>query len=632
MPDLLDPSFDREVPGLLSQRLRLVYPFRVPRSELSGVAGKLENSGIWKAGDLNEEFRKEMLDSASSFVFGAMSHDAPPYYFRNEATFDMSGERSSTRKAGPRYSCFLNGDHGIRWLLHQVRREHNSKVKDRDRPTITQFEVNKTHAAEIFLNPFGCGVVTLTLERLLPPNTSWGDLLDFVYHISHIRRRPPLIWREDPTQQLAQITFLPAGMTPTGALNAFTEEGLVVGSGPSSALASALQTNAPFTMGALFRELIAPISHVVAGEQGQFMVYSVVEFDHTADFSDPAPFLPPLCVMAQLEEASHPPTVPGQEIVETLASTTRHLVGASSMGVVHFVARQFPRSIDYDEDRAPRLLVKYFASTLAAYFQLVGVNAYQGLSVAILSKPAPDTPKGGDEVVSLSREVSHFTASANLALINRREAHNRYYHCLRRACHVEAALLALQRSLRDISLAQKTHNQSRALSAIQEIQDDLRESDSRLGNLELFIILVYSIEMANIFGELTQARHGNSLAVAATGVFVAFFLVLLLVKHWPGWLHPWMPEKDGNRHRRWMRVALAFLFAYFLALLAPQFARNWQRPSETPPRSKSDSATPAKQDTEKSTPLRIEQPAAPESPVPQSVGKPSVEPSNARKE
>ena len=198
----------------------------------------------------------------------------------------------------------------------------------------------------------------------------------------------------------------------------------------------------------------------------------------------------------------------------------------------------------------------------------------------------------------LADELSWFVAAANLTIINRRDSHNRFHERLRRVYRTEAGMLALHRTLRDLGRSLETHQQSAALQLLQEAlgrlnetqkllhetQKELHHSEQRQGNLELFIVLVYVVEMAHALGEMTAAKHGYSIALAAVGTAIALLLVVLIVKKRPGWLHVWLGEK------RLVPIALGCLLVYFAALLAPAAVPSLRigppeaaRPAETVP-------------------------------------------------
>ena len=189
-----DAAFlQRPSAGVISQRLRLVYPFRIGREQLGRARELLTGGGMWTAGELNEEYRKEMLEGASDFVFGALRDGKPEHYYCHEASFRTTNERDARKSPGASYRGFLNGDHGIKWLVNPLGKAEDGKVKDRARPRSEKFWVDRKHGAELFLNPFGSGVLSIALVRELPEEPSWADLLGFVYHLSHIKRRSPLI-------------------------------------------------------------------------------------------------------------------------------------------------------------------------------------------------------------------------------------------------------------------------------------------------------------------------------------------------------------------------------------------------------------------------------------------------------
>ena len=580
-----DPAFAAPPPAqLLSHRLRLLYPFRVPRAELPHIAAALTQKGLWvHQPELNEELRKEMTEAASDFVFGALRDQPAPYYFQHRATFDTANERHTSNTPGALYELFLNGDKGEAWISERKKAlEPRKDGKRSTPPAVAAFFVDRKHHAEIFLNPFGCGILSLTLIRDLPAQPQpWADTLDFAYNLSHLKRRTPMLWRAKPD---SPALTLPA---PDELKRAHAEDDWVRSCSTETRppLERAATANSPFTLPELFDALLAPIAPQLAGTQGQFSIYSVLEFAPKADLADPA-FLPALRAMAQLEEGAHPPTVHDARSLETICLTNRHLAAGTPMGMVHFVARQFPGDTnDFDRGRAARVLVKYFATSLAAYFQAQALQGYQRAAAELLRSGAP-APAA---LAALSGEVNLFAVQANLELVNRREAHNLYYACLRRAFRLAPTLQALQQPLRDASAALESHQQTATLAAVHaaqtaigKAQHDLEENEGRLGNLELFIVLVYILEMAHIFGEFTLAAHGYSLAAALSGMTLALLLMLLVVKGWPAPLFHLLGRHPKTAHARWTRAALATLVLYVLALLAPLHFHQLQKPHPAP--------------------------------------------------
>lgn len=214
-----------------------------------------------------------------------------PYYFQHHATFDTPNERHS-KKNGARFECFLNGDHGETWIS-QRQQPPKKDQKRASPPAVAAFFVDPKHHAEVFLNPFGCGILSLTLIRNLPPHPQpWADTLDFAYHLSHIKRRTPILWRVKPDS--------PA-LTPPDPDEGAWVQSLQLENRPS--LERAATANSPFTLPELFDALLEPIASQLAGTQGQFSIYSVLEFASEADLAHPA-FLPALRAMAQLEESA----------------------------------------------------------------------------------------------------------------------------------------------------------------------------------------------------------------------------------------------------------------------------------------------------------------------------------------
>lgn len=418
------------------------------------------------------------------------------------------------------------------------------------------------------------------------PQPLWGDLLDFVYHLSHIKRRASVNWlAAEPgfhiTGDIRQVEVFPKGIESThSATGHFDTHGLLPGA-LTDALTTAAIFGEPFAWSAIFRQLIAPIRGHIGGEQGQFMMYSVVEFSaQGADFSVDSSYEGALVSMSELEEGSHTPQSPAQAARRVEKLSNRH-IAATPMGVAHFVSRQSDEDRHtgqpgYEGERAARLMVNFFASILAAYFQWIGLRHYERLAARCLA------PLGSlDRLKLLAREFTWFSASANLTQINRRDSHNRYYERLRISFRTESAMVAMQRTLRDIGRSIEIDQESAQLalsrqtqSAILDSQKALHHAEQRQGNLELFIVLVYVVELAHIFGGMAHAKHGYSTIAALIGMAVALLLVLLIAKKRPEAIYSrWIKSTDEKIQKRresnLIQLALWCLFLYVGALMLP---------------------------------------------------------------
>ena len=308
-----DKAFEGQPPArVLSHRVRLLYPFTVPKDLLPGVFATLREKSGFRSGELSKEFRTEMLDEASEFIFGATRDKPAPYYLRLAATCDAPEKNL-------RFAAILNGEHGVRWLLNPANQLANSTVNPRTQPPVSVFAIAEKHGIEVFSNAFGSAVLSITLEHHLPATPVWGDLLDWVYHLSHLKIRIPMLWNAplgaDPTT-IRQVGELPEGPTAKAIIDHFKVTGEWIGAFPGPIAPRLLQPFQPFSLHGLIRELLAPVNDSIEGTQRQLMAYSVVEFGVAADFAIPSPFVPALSAMAQLEEGSHTPVVEGSKIVE----------------------------------------------------------------------------------------------------------------------------------------------------------------------------------------------------------------------------------------------------------------------------------------------------------------------------
>jgi len=89
----------------------------------------------------------------------------------------------------------------------------------------------------------------------------------------------------------------------------------------------------------------------------------------------------------------------------------------------------------------------------------------------------------------------------------------------------------------------------------------IHKAEQRVTHLEFFIVLVYVLEMAHIFGEMTHSAHAYSLIPAVSALVAALSLVILLVTEWPKSLYNRAGSTDEIRCRRWLITAVVLLGA-----------------------------------------------------------------------
>ncbi|HYL72667.1 MAG TPA: hypothetical protein VEU96_00595 [Bryobacteraceae bacterium] len=389
------------------------------------------------------------------------------------------------------------------------------------------------------------------------------------YHLSHMKYRTPVLRIPHPDLD----AFAPSGELPLEKEYWLTDplEGRLGRPGQ------------PFTLVEVRDLLLDPIHSSIANyEQNQFLVHTVLRFDKHTSFADPvlrSAYAQELVAFAQIEEADHAPAAPDNLGLPNEVLNANHLAAYSYLGGAHFVADQWDRDDtggSFDADRVEGVQRKYCTAFLATVTERLIAHSF--LEEAVRRRL---------DRVSISdiwERFTEFEAAAQLIDVSRREAVNRCYRLAQRAQRIPETIASLHRVFRDAQASEQAHRQAAMLArqteqaehqgqmlerqnqlALQQHQmlQAQEETRRRLGLIEIFIVTVYTAELAHILGTTAEFNHKYTfLGVAGLSVLA----LLTVIRH----------HRQVMRGTPGTRSLLAATWLALLLWLAAGFAWEWK--------------------------------------------------------
>ena len=252
----------------------------------------------------------------------------------------------------------------------------------------------------------------------------------------------------------------------------------------------------PFQLSELCEYLLNPLSDFIeCVEQHQFLAHLTAQFDRSVDFvdSDVRESLGSMLVaLAQIEEPRHAEAVAGHWGIPHEILNAKHMAAYSYLGCAHFVANQWEGAESagsFDASRVGIIQRKYFTAFLAALAQRLVTHRF-------LERASRD-----EEAGSLWSDFARFESVGCLIDVSRREAVNRCYRLAQAAQRVPETVEHVHRILRDIQADGQARRGNESAERMNRLLASQRETQRRLGVLEVFIITVYTAELVNLMGE-----------------------------------------------------------------------------------------------------------------------------------
>jgi hypothetical protein len=391
---------------------------------------------------------------------------------------------------------------------------------------------------ELFLSPYGVGVLSLSFEVYWPDRCDQApDLFRtkaFNYRVAQMRAETtPEIVTPHPQDDPKLAGKIGPGTPPPPQPNASLEERLGAPGG---------QVTLPEICDFLLSPLERRFSMVRV--QNQFSVYAVVKFDTGVDFrtitAADDPLLGFLTGLAQVEEAGHAGT--SSSIVETAVLNTKHFVAASCLGLVHAVADQPPPAWDeehgFNAQRVPIVREKYFSPFLFASLQRLSLNRFRDEAANLVDSNNPlrkhkyPREEFTQRFAMLRQRLLAFAVTGHTSETSSRQVANYYYALAQRALGVQQALETLRRAVEDMALDQSSKTTAEEARKQGESLKILVSTQNKVEWIEIFIISFYATELTKAVAELHGFSHSYMANTIPLWTFGVALMAVLGLKPW----------------------------------------------------------------------------------------------------
>jgi hypothetical protein len=419
---------------------------------------------------------------------------------------------------------------------------------------------NSRPGIEIFLSPFGVGVLSMALEleteRLAKQPLAPRDVLAFNYRLSQWERwNPARIRLEHPGDDAARWERIPlqtrANIPQPPLTEAPLEERLAAAGGEF-----ALHELSDFLLQTLVQRFdLQP-------QQRQYSVYTVVRFDEQAVFSNLSTqdeLRPFLAALSQVEEPNHP----GSPAVENVMLNPHHWAAVSCLGAAHLVSNQ-PGELAFNRERVARSRDKYFVPFLMAYLQRLAIQrTSEAVGTVLRTSGKRPFDACGEAFREILQDTCEFAALAYLPEVSTREAVNRYYRLSQAGTRVHEAWSTVSQSIANLEAGcRAVHAETHAERTLETLTES-RKLQAKVEWVEVFIIAVYVAHLVDIVG------HGFEFPPQLVGGFALVYSVLAM------WLAFYVlnPSEHVKLPRLTRRIMVLAITGAVLFLVAGSVAR-----------------------------------------------------------
>ncbi len=510
--------------SILEVETRFLYPFlyNTRRADetadlLAGVKAFKTGLPVWKArrSKPDEPYSQELLDNVVGFLFPHAQDEGCRSFEVDEAA------RNSWFRSGLQMST--------------------AKGESLDSAVVCR-------KIELFLSPYRAGILSITLRPSLNRGGMAGigldNLRDFNYYAAQLRGNSiPRFSISQPEARFGNHLAPP----PDNDAPLCQRLGVTGGS---------------FALADLCGHLLEPIApHLI---QGQFSLYSVVRLDRSVGFDSQQKrdkLAACLAGLAQIEERLHAGAPSGEINVPNRVLNSKHWAAVSFLGAVHLVADQ--GEIEFDHQRLPNVLDKYFAPYLCAFLQRLATHRIiYDAQIQVRSKD------GSGRIDNLRREMLSFAICCNFTEISSREALNRFYDLSREGLRVGASLAVAKEAILEFDTAEEADRSqeiNRQLSRNVEIVSALStklernietvaDVQTKVEWLEIFFVSFYAAELSELIGTLWDFNH-----IYTAWAVPIWMIVGLSMAAWG--LRPWHRKPLSKRA---LVLVIAFVIAWFV--------------------------------------------------------------------
>ena len=518
---------------------RFIYPFFFNRSHavqayeaLSHITVKARDGqpmSVWECGQPPALYQEELLDHVNKFLF--QDTDRGCRYLR------------------------LSSAAGSRWFnkLHVMLAEPKLSREGSDAAGVGSEQDKTTKALtwpvslvalapiEIFLTNYGVGVLSIALT----PKTNELDFASttlFNYKLSQLRSQiSPRLYIPHPSQDKKLWESRPA----------LQKDRMGEPPDADSPLDQRLGVNGgSFFLGELISQvLLNPLGDLgLLAVQNQLSVYTVVRFGDEVDFEKPeiqmalSAFL---AALTQIEEPTHAGAPRGAVSVTNAILNRRHWAAVGLLGLTHIVSDQPAPELLYNEQRVPRVMVKYFVPYLVGLFQRTSLHRTIGEASELVLSRRSDSEIG---LSKLRRHLLEFAVDGYFSEVSTRDAIHRYYQMIQDGLGVRRAFADANQAIGDIDAQHNADRQAKLagtmadnVNATRSLQEQMNEHlrvlvdvQTMVGWIEVFFISVYLADLWDMFASHVERLHAwiphGVIASAAIGA-LAGGLILKPWKH-----------------------------------------------------------------------------------------------------
>lgn len=519
--------------NLKELQTRFLYPFFFERgkaaeanhalSEATILSRENQFLPIWECGNAPALYKEELLDHVNRFLFEDTARGCR--YLR------ISSAASSR---------WFNG-------LEVVLREPRKSNKQADgtvgqpgeaaAPTDIIWPISQSplESTEVFLTNYGVGVLSLSLQPKITGLDFAGATL-FNYKLSQLRPHvsPRLriphpsenteLWARLPGPQKAKIAAAP---------------------NPDAPLSERLgHAGGSFKLAELIAEvLLAPLKALqLARVQNQLSVYSALRYGPEVDFEREdvrtalASFL---SALAQIEEPTHAGAPRGTIDISNAILNRRHWTAVSSQATAHIVSDQPELDQKYNEQRVPRVMLKYFIPYLMAWIQRASLQS----TVSEAGKFVLSDQNSAMGLAKLRKHMLEFAVDGYVPQVSDRESVDRYYGMVQEELGVRRAFEDASRAIAEIDAQFSTEHQGKIAEALLDnvqatrtLQTQMTEHlhvvadvQRMVGWIEVFFVSVYLAELWHLFAsEVERLKHWMPHGVIACAILGALAAAAIL--------------------------------------------------------------------------------------------------------
>lgn len=474
--------------SVLEVETRFLYPFLYGSGQASEAAkllaglkafkGELQ---IWKPRELkpDEPYRQELLDNVSGFLFPEDQDGGCQSFEVGEAA------RNSWFRSGIRMST--------------------AKGEILDSAVVCR-------KIELFLSPYGAGVLSIALKPSLsgrqPEGFDANDLKDFNYYGAQLRGGsiPRFAIPRPESRFASQMAAPPAGDAPLKERLGFT--------------------GGAFNLSELCEFLLRPIAPRPI--QSQFSLYSVVRLGESVSFDSEKTLhelAPLLAGLAQIEERLHAGAPKGEINVPNRILNSKHWAAVSFLGAVHLIADQ---GVQFDHQRLPTVMDKYFAPYLTAFLQRL--TTHRIIRDAQIEARRMD---GARRMDNLRREMLSFAVCSNFTEISSRESLNRFYDLSREGLRVSASLAVAKEAIIDFDAAEAADRGQKMNEQLTRNIEIVAAVQTKVEWLEIFFVSFYAAELSHLIAEAASFDHDAYMSWSVPAwAFLAGLVAFFCLRPW----------------------------------------------------------------------------------------------------